>query len=110
MNPAHPAEVEAVKINIGLLDFVWRVRCESNEDVKILSTALSLAQQWKINVLDLPDGMRADGLRALIQVVGRGKVNHLNVSKETLNAADDQQIDAIKQATDNFFYFNFREN
>ena len=96
-------EVEAVKINIGLLEFEWSVRCESNEDVKILSTALSLAQQWKIHTLYLPDDMREDGWRALTNVVGSGKVVDLHVSKEALSAADDQQIDALKQATKNFW-------
>ena len=33
----------------------------------------------------------------------RGKVADLYVSKEALSAADDQQIDALKQATKNFW-------
>ena len=95
-------EVEAVKINIGLLDFVRSV-CGSKEDVKILSTALSLAQQWEIFRLYLPNDMEADGWRALTQVVGSGKIVDLYVSKVALSAADDRQIDALKQATKNFW-------
>ena len=72
-------EVEAVKINIGLLEFELSVRCESNEDVKILSTALSLAQQWKIRALYLPDDVQADDWRAVTKELGSGKMVNIYV-------------------------------
>ena len=152
-------EVEAVKINIGLLDFgspvcgskddmkilstalslaqqweihklylpedmgakdwraltkvlgkgevvsldVSKVGLSDKEDVKILSTALSVAQQWEIYQLSLPDNMGEDGWRVLTNVVDSGKMVDLHVSKVGLSAADDQQIDALKQATENFW-------
>ena len=47
--------------------------------------------------------MGEDSWRVLTNVVGSEKVNYLHVSKEALSAADDRQIDALKQATKNFW-------
>ena len=92
-------EVNAVKIRIALLHFDCRLHCETDEEVKTLCAALSLAQQWRISWLFLPGNMGAESWEKLGKEAMKGKVGIVNVNKSTLKA-NNQQVEALWAATD----------
>ena len=93
-------EVESVKISIAFLHFISDVYCETDEEVKTLCRVLGFAKEWKVIELRLPDKMGAEGWEALSKVADKGKVNIVIVSKSALRAANNQQVEALWQATD----------
>ena len=49
---------------------------------------LTFAKEWRIGRLRLPNNMGAEGWEALNKVVGKGKVDNVNVNKLTLGETD----------------------
>ena len=59
--------------------------------VKTVSSALLLAQQWKIWQLELPDNMSAEAWAALSKVISCGEVTWVDMNASAWRAANIQQ-------------------
>ena len=75
-----------------------------DEEIKALCTVLGSVKQWKITKLKLSDKMGAEEWEALSKMADKGKVNIVGVSKSALRAANNQQVEALWQATDDWWW------
>ena len=96
-------EVEAVKIGIAFLRFDIGVHCETDEEVKTLCTALDFAKEWRVERLLLISDIGAEGWDALSKVADKGKVDTVEVSKSALRVANNQQVEMLWRATDEWW-------
>ena len=100
MNLWSKERLGAVSVGLDSLHLNCDVVCKSDGEVNTLCTALSLAQQWKIKVIFLPQSnMGFTAWEVLREVACKGKVDVVVLLESALRATNNKQIRALWQAT-----------
>ena len=68
--------------------------------IKTVYSILGSAKEWRVDWLQLPENIGAESWEALRKVASKGKMETVRVSKSALGAANEQQVEALWQATD----------